>query len=404
VTDTPRIVRIEWAPLAGRRPRPAGPNSRMDALGGTVPVPVARVTVEGGGAGFGWARVHESTAGDLVGRTLGEAFDAATGIAPAFYPLEAPIWDLVARREGLPVYRLTTRITGMEPPAAPLRVRCYDTTLYFDDLHAADDDEAGAIMAGEAREGWERGHRAFKIKIGRAGLHMGLADGLRRDVAVVNAARAAVGPDTPLMADANNAYNFNLARDFLAGTADANLFWLEEAFAEDALLYRRLQDWIAAEGLATKIADGEGSGPTDPFDGSTPGDLGPSAWSGRQPSWSVLEMAREGVVEVVQYDIWIPGITRWLQIGPHLDRWGRIAAPHHYGSHLGNYASCHLAPAVRGFAFTEWDEAETPGISAPGYRIVDGFVEVPETPGFGLELDDEVFQRAVRERGFNIGG
>jgi L-alanine-DL-glutamate epimerase-like enolase superfamily enzyme len=50
--------------------------------------------------------------------------------------------------------------------------------------------------------------------------------------------------------------------------------------------------------------------------------------------------------------------------------------------------------------FVEWDEATTPGFDTSGYSISDGSVLVPDMPGFGLTLDEEIFQRAVRETGF----
>ena len=49
------------------------------------------------------------------------------------------------------------------------------------------------------------------------------------------------------------------------------------------------------------------------------------------------------LIEVVQYDIVIPGISRWLEVGPRLAEWGRLAAPHNYGNQFGNYASAHAA-------------------------------------------------------------
>ena len=76
------------------------------------------------------------------------------------------------------------------------------------------------------------------------------------------------------------------------------------------------------------------------------------------------DFAREGVVDVVQQDVIVPGITRWLQMGPLLDSWGRKASPHHYGTLFGNYASAHLGPALPNFLFVEWDEATTPALSS----------------------------------------
>lgn len=100
---------------------------------------------------------------------------------------------------------------------------------------------------------------------------------------------------------------------------------------------------------------------------------------------------------MVQYDIFGYGLTRWLALGRTLDGWGVGTAPHHYGAHYGNYAACHLAPAITGFTFVEGDEVPTPGLDSAAYKISDGFVPVPRTPGFGLELDKAVFARAVQD-------
>ena len=51
---------------------------------------------------------------------------------------------------------------------------CYDTSLYIDDLHIKDDSEAASLIASEALEGADRGHKAFKIKVGRGAMHMPL--------------------------------------------------------------------------------------------------------------------------------------------------------------------------------------------------------------------------------------
>jgi L-alanine-DL-glutamate epimerase-like enolase superfamily enzyme len=257
-------------------------------------------------------------------------------------------------------------------------------------------------MAEEAMQGWQAGHRNFKIKVGRNNVHMPTEAGLRRDIAVVNAIRKAVGPDAAIMTDANNGYTYNIARDFLHGTAEARPFWLDEAFWEDASTYRRLKAWIKAEGLETRIADGEGRGLVDMNHPSLYEGVENLASGSETPSGRLLDMVREGIIDVLQYDIIVPGISRWLEVGPLVDAWGRSAAPHHYGTCWGNYGSAHLAPAIRNFLFVEWDEATTPGLEAPGYAVVDGYVQVPASPGFGLELEEDAYGRAVRDAGFTL--
>ncbi len=374
--ENARIIRVEWGVLEGQRPRHAGSNARRGDHGLTVRVPVARVTTEDGTTGWGRCNATRDELAALLGTHLDALFIPDRGVAERWLPCEYPIWDLVGKRTGKPVFSLAAAITGTAPPA-PYRAPCYDTSLYFDDLHLASDDEAAALIADEAREGYRRGHRAFKIKVGRGARWLPLEEGTRRDIAVVRAVREAVGPEPPLMLDANNGWNLNLTKRVLAETADCGIFWMEEPFHEDPLLYEGLRAWLQRRGLPTLIADGEG-----------------------EASRFLLNWARDGLLDVVQYDIFSYGLTRWLATGAQLDEWGRRSAPHHYGAHLGNYYAAHFAGALRNFAFVEWDEATTPGITATGYTISKGYVSVPNAPGFGLELDDAVFARVVAETGF----
>lgn len=378
--DNPRIVKIEWGRLEGRRPRNAGCNARLGEHGIVVRVPIARITTEDGSAGFGRGAATREQASALLGVRLDEVFSLERGTGDPWRALDFPLWDLVGKRRGVPVYRLASEVVGRrDAPSGSFSVRCYDTSLYFDDLHLASEAEAAALIAAEAHQGYERGHRAFKIKVGRGARHLPLEEGTRRDVEVVRAVREAVGSGLPLMIDANNGYNLNLAKRVLTETAECEVFWLEEPFHEDPVLYRDLKDWLARQGLATLIADGEG-----------------------QASPTLLDWAREGLIDVVQYDIFGHTFTGWLATGRRLDEWGRRSAPHHYGGHYGNYAAAHLAGALSNFSFVEWDEATTPGLDTSAYQVREGTVVIPEQPGFGLDLDDDVFRRAVEAGGFEV--
>ena len=370
-----RIARIEWGRLQGTRLRPAGSNARLGAHGHHVPVPLARVTTEDGATGWGRAALDRETAQALCGLSLSELFAVETDTSPLYRALEFPLLDLMGQRAGLPVYAL---FAGVRPPSPP-RVRCYDTSLYMDDLHLSDDAAAVALLASEAHEGWGQGHRAFKIKVGRGARHMPLEAGTRRDIAVIRGVRDAVGPDALLMLDANNGWNLNLARRVLVETAGCGIYWLEEPFHEDPVLYRDLQEWLRARELSTLIADGEG-------------DAAPA----------LMNWAREGLIDVIQYDIFGYGAFRWLALGREIASTTIRTAPHHYGAHLGNYVTGHLALALPRFEFVEWDEAHTPGIDASGYVIDEGFVAIPDTPGFGLTLEETLFQRAIHQNGFVV--
>lgn len=316
----------------------------------------------------------------MLGRALAELFLPGRGSTELGRPFDFPLWDLVGQRLGQPVYQVAANFVGKES-RVPLRVPCYDTSLYFDDLHLTDDAEAVALIADEAQQGYARGHRNFKIKVGRGARHLPLETGTQRDIAIIHAIRAVAGPSGQIMIDANNGYNLNLTKRVLKETAAARVFWMEEAFHEDPVLYRDLNAWLQGEGIATLLADGEG-------------------WAAPL----LLDWAREGLIQVIQYDIHSHSFTQWLALGQQLDAWSVRSAPHHYGGHIGNYTAPHLAAAIDGFTFVEWDEASTLGVDVPGYVVEAGQVIVPSTPGFGMTLDEDAFQHAVASNGYVVRG
>ncbi len=376
--DNPRITSIEWGTLVGQRPREAGCNARLSIHGLTVQVPLARVTTEDGTSGFGPCRTDTAQAQTILGKPLNELLTPTDGVAAPAEVFEFPLWDLVGNRADKPVYQLIAERSD-KTVTEPFRVPGYDTSLYIDDLHLDSNESAAALIADEARFGYEHHHRSFKIKVGRGARHMPIEEGTQRDIAVIQAVREAVGSEAQIMIDANNGYTLNIAKRVLAETADCKLFWLEEAFHEDAILYEDLRAWMDQEGLSVLIADGEG-----------------------QASPSLLKWANEGIIDVIQYDIFSYGLTNWLQTGVRLDEWQIRTAPHHYGRHVGNYISGHLAAGVDGFTFVEWDEVTTPGLDGSAYAIDEGQVVLPNAPGFGLALDDDAFQTAVDAAGFKL--
>ena len=367
------IVAIEWATLEGRRPRNAGSNARLGEHGQATRVPMVRLTDSDGVQGIGAGWVQGDQARKLLGAKLDTLFSSQQGVNEEWLAFDYPLWDLFSKRAAQPAYVLAAQITGHTPPAT-LRAPCYDTSLYIDDLQLASDDLAAQLIAGEAQQGLARGHRAFKLKIGRGARHMPVMSGTARDIAVIRAVRQVIGPEAPLMLDVNNGYNLNLTKYVIEQTRDCNIYWLEEPFHEDAVLYTDLKGWLKTSEIPLLIADGEG-------------DASPR----------LLDWAHQGLIDVIQYDVLGHGFTRWLHTAPQLDAWGVRSAPHHYGTGYGNYVACHLAAAITHFASVEWDETTTAGLSAPGYRIEEGTVTVPAQPGFGVELDEDIFQGAVQQ-------
>lgn len=369
-----RIVRIDAVTVEGKRPRAAGSNARLGYHGDTVRLPLVRLTTEDGMSGFGRGSVDELRLAEVVGRSL-EQFVVGDRVVDEARDFELPLIDLAARLAGVPAYQFISGGSVTTPHPA----RSYDTSLYFDDLELEDDDEAAALIADEARFGFDRGHRAFKIKVGRGARHMPLEAGTARDIAVIRAVREAVGPDSTVMIDANNGWNLNITKNVLAETADANLYWVEEAFHEDNVLYEDLQGWLETEGLGVLIADGEGAADA-----------------------RVVPWAHEGLIDVVQTNIFARGLSAWRALAIELAADGVESSPHTYGGGVSNYVSSQLAASTEGVRFVEWDEASFAEVDASGFRIDEGEIVVPSSPGLGLELVADAFEAAVKAGGVTL--
>jgi L-alanine-DL-glutamate epimerase-like enolase superfamily enzyme len=372
-----RLDEIEWAMLPGERPREAGCNARLAAHGKNPVARIAKIRV-GDTTGFGISRISKEQAQKLAGTPVQEMFYENGAVKESFRVLEFPLLDWLGKFTGRSVHDLFYQ-PGVPPIKRKRIVPCYDTTLYFDELHLTDDLAAVEWMKREAQEGRDRGHRNFKIKVGRGARWMETRKGLQRDIDVIRAVREVAGPEGKIMIDANNGYTLNMTKELLMETKDSSLYWIEEAFHEDRVLYEDLKEWMTKHRITVKIADGEGQ--ADP---------------------RLMEWAKDKIIDVVQYDIINPGFSEWLTLGSMLDAWGAGSAPHSYGNIIGNYVNGHLAAAVKGFEFVEWDHADVNGLDGSAYRIEDGFVTIPDSPGFGLQLDDEVFGLVRRESGWVV--
>ncbi|MDR6552617.1 enolase C-terminal domain-like protein [Paenibacillus qinlingensis] len=369
-----RIEKIEQVLMKGERRRLAGCNARLGVHGKEVSFPLVRITI-GGITGYSWSRISREAAETMIGASVSDIFCEEQWIKDRFQSIQFPLLDWLAKVRDIPVYQLLSPRKW----ESPLSVPCYDTSLYFDDLHLSSDKDAVALLQEEAMEGYNEGFRGFKIKVGRGAMHMDVMAGTQRDIAIVNGIRDAVGPQCNISIDANNGYNLNLTKHVLKETAQSNLLWLEEAFHEDDRLYRNLKEWLAEEKLNVLITDGEGLA------------AGP-----------IVEWAEQGLIDAIQYDLKDYGIVNWLKLAKRLAKSGVKAAPHNYGGFYGNFASAQVYPAIEGFMFVEWDEAQIPGIDTSGYRIKEGKISVPSSPGFGLHIDDANYENKVRAYGWTV--
>lgn len=213
------------------------PVALSDSTHGTIEafeVVTARVRDAGGAEGVGYtytvgtggAAVHTLVARDLASVLLGREADEIEARwqamwwavhyggrggaqALAISAVDIALWDLRARRLGVPLWRL---LGGFDP-----RVPCYAGGIDLDFSLDALLRQTDANLA--------RGFRAIKMKVGRPSL--------REDVERVRAMRAHLGPEFPLMVDANMRWSADEAIRAARALAECQPVWLEEPTIPD---------------------------------------------------------------------------------------------------------------------------------------------------------------------------
>ena len=237
---TQPIVSIEKVVIRGRRPRNIGSNARIGVHGDRVADQVVRIHTKNGLTGIGWSGIGADKAERLLGKSPLDLFQLPKGSNDSGLPVDLPLWDLAAKAEDLPLYKLLGNRGSHE-------VELYDGSIYIDDLDASDG-EAVEIFHQEVRTGQAYGYNNFKIKIGRGARWMPYRQGLDRDLLVIHAVREFAGPDAKVLIDANNSTVMNTACEILRQCEDVGIYWFEEPFPEDAAFNEAFKAFIGESG------------------------------------------------------------------------------------------------------------------------------------------------------------
>jgi L-alanine-DL-glutamate epimerase-like enolase superfamily enzyme len=254
--------------------------------------------------------------------------------AQAIAVLDTGLWDLKARRAGLPLAKLL----GAHRDS----VRCYNTGGGY--LHAPIDQ-----VLESADRSLAAGMGGLKVKVGQPEL----AEDLRR----LRAVREHVGDGVPLMVDANQ--QWDRATAVRAGRAleEFDLVWIEEPLdAADAEGHASL-----AAALDTAVASGE-------------------------MLTSVAELAefvRLGAVDVLQPDApRIGGVTPYLRLAGLAEHRGLQVAPHFVME-----IHVHLAAAYPSESWVEHFDWLDP-LFDERLEIRAGRVHLSDRPGLGVTLSE----------------
>lgn len=279
--------------------------------------------------------------------------------------VDTALWDIIGKAAGKPVCKLL----GTHRDRVPVYVATAQ-------LHSPEE------HANEAVKYRDEGVRAIKLRLHRPNY--------LDDLEVVKAVRDAVGDDMRIMVDANQNnlvpnYNYWSRRTamWMARKLDA----LDVYFFEDPLPLRD------TEGLK-QLADAV--------------DMHISGGEHTNDVYHFRTLLFSGVFDIVQPDIIIgnPGVgmTGIKRVAQIADSVGRLVVPHVYtggicGLHLA--ATLQVMATVRNCPFVEYP-LEPPALTVETQHSLlkepilidkEGCVQVPQLPGIGVEIDEDMVKR-----------
>jgi D-galactarolactone cycloisomerase len=278
--------------------------------------------------------------------------------AGRYWPLEAALWDLVGKVAGKPVAEL---LGGQLT-----RIPAYAST---------GEQRSPQERAESALRLRDEGFKALKVRIDRTKL----ADGL----AAVEAVRDAVGDSMKIMVDLNQGWRMpgdigpaldgGSVASVAARLRELDVFWLEEPLPrEDVRGYAALR---RESGL--RIAGGEMARTTAELEAFEAAD----ALDVYQPD-AVLSI----------------GLLRARELAGRVTARGHSFTPHTWTNGIGLLANLQLTVGVGGGPYLEypydppgWTPERRDFMLAEPVRVdAEGFLTVPDRPGLGFELADDL--------------
>jgi len=282
-----------------------------------------------------WEKMYYET--NRYGRR-GAAIHAISGA-------DIALWDLKGKIEGKPIYEL---FGGAQRKT----VRAYASVLFG---------ETPEETAALAKEFVGLGLSAAKFGWGPFGKDPDL------DVAHVTAAREILGNERDLLVDAGHAWEWETALERAELLSALNIGWLEEPLSQDdrkgyAELCKR---------SPVPIAAGEGD----------------------VTHWDFEDLIERGL-HVIQPDVaFCGGLTVCRRVSAMTEARGLRVVPHCFSTGINLTASLHWMASVPGGDLVEYCLRPSPLMRKLVRNLpplVDGRVPVPDGPGLGIELDEEI--------------
>ncbi len=295
-------------------------------------------------------------------RRLGEPLVAQGGLvaATAFSAIEQALWDLVGKALEVPTHTL-------------LGGRLRQQLQVYANVNRATSPRTPAGFAASAHAAVREGFRAVKAApfdgFPAPGSPAASIDAaVEGGIACVVAMREAIGPDVELMLDCHSFFDVPLSERVARRLVPQNLAWYEEPVAPERIddtreIRRRISQPMAGGEVLFGVA------------GFAP-------------------LSRDQTVHVIMPDVkHCGGLLELTRIAAMAEASGVAVAPHNPSGPVATAASVQVSAVLKNFRLLELQWGEVPwrhDLVTPPERFEQGTIQVPERPGLGIELNEDV--------------
>ncbi len=315
-------------------------------------------------------RIVQETSGH--GGTTGKVVTAASGI-------EIALWDAAGKILDLPVYQL---LGGKFRDEVRIYCDCHAGEAYAVEegytTYADAEAYSPEAYAAEARRVVDMGFSALKFdldmemdnepdrtngRLSNAAIH--------RKREIVEAVREEIGYEVDLAFDCHWDYSVESAKRLAYQLEEFELMWLEDPVPPENMAAQR----EVTRSTRTPIATGEN----------------------RFRVHELSELLYEHGVDVITPDpTTVGGLAETMRVADRAEENYIPISPHNVCSPIGTMACVHLGAAIANFDVLEYHALEVEWwddlVTREEPLIDEGYIEVPETPGLGIELDYDVVE------------
>ena len=230
-----------------------------------------------------------------------------------------------------------------------------------------------------AKRALAKGYRALKFDPFGAGFYELEHAERMQVIALVEAVRAAIGPEVEMLIEMHGRFNPITAIEMARELEPFKPAWIEEPVPPENLAALKK----VADKVTIPIATGE-------------------RIHTRYDYRQVFELQ---AADIIQPDIThFGGLLETKKLAAWAETYYMLVAPHNVGGPVSTAAALHLAACTPNFKIQEhfndfaeeWVKAVAPG----NPEVKDGYFALPQGPGLGIKLDEEILKAHPQQRIF----